>query len=81
MRERPTPFVLFSLSLLSSFLARVYYVTFFSVLVVEEEERGIRERERNEMEKSSGEKEEKIRYVGSLKILLSGVFFFDTPPL
>lgn len=28
------------------------------------------------MEKSSGEKEEKIRYVGSLKILLSGVFFF-----
>lgn len=27
------------------------------------------------MEKSSGEKEEKIRYVGSLKILLSGVFF------
>lgn len=42
---------------------------------MEEEERGIRERERNEMEKSSGEKEEKIRYVGSLKILLSGVFF------
>lgn len=48
---------------------------------MEEEERGIRERERNEMENSSGEKEEKIRYVGSLKILLSGVFFFDTPPL
>lgn len=43
---------------------------------MEEEERGIRERERNEMENSSGKKEEKIRYVGSLKILLSGVFFF-----
>lgn len=68
---------------MSSFLARVYYVTFFSVLVAEEEEREkryTRERKREARWKSRVRKKKKNTYDtlawSSLKILLSDVFFF-----